>query len=219
MPPPQAFGQEDLVDAAPLDRDALLLVEVGLQAVQRPGAERQAQVLRVGQGGGDDLGALLGRVSRRPPGPRLILQAVEPPLVEAMDPGVDRRARDAEVLGDLAGPSPVGEGQEDVGPLDEAGLGCSRRGDVFEGLTLPRSQFAECDSGKDHGCTSLHSKTTPFLRRTASVSSLRGCTTKSQGYFGRPIEDVSRCRASSAKHIRSTSLGTDLRNTLSPITV
>ena len=49
MPPPQALGQEDLVDAAPLDRDALLLVEVGLQAVERPAAEGQAQVLRIGQ--------------------------------------------------------------------------------------------------------------------------------------------------------------------------
>jgi hypothetical protein len=48
MTPPQAFGQEDLVDAAALDRDALLLVEVGLQAVQRPATEGQFQALGIG---------------------------------------------------------------------------------------------------------------------------------------------------------------------------
>jgi hypothetical protein len=44
----EPLGDEDLVDAAPLDRDALLLVEVVLQAVERPGAEGQAESLRVG---------------------------------------------------------------------------------------------------------------------------------------------------------------------------
>jgi hypothetical protein len=39
MAPTQALGYEDLADAAPLDRDALLLVEVGPQAVQCPEAE------------------------------------------------------------------------------------------------------------------------------------------------------------------------------------
>jgi hypothetical protein len=59
----------------------------------------------------------------RTPGPGPILQASKPLVVEAADPGVDRGPRDAEVLGDLAGSSPVGDGQEDPGPLDESGLG------------------------------------------------------------------------------------------------
>jgi hypothetical protein len=121
--PLQAFGQEDFVDAAALDVDALLLVEVGSQAIERPAGEGQPQALRVGQRRGDDLGTLLGRVSVRPPGPRLILQAVESPVVEAMDPGVDGGPREAQVLGHPAGSSSVGEGQEDPSPLDEAGLG------------------------------------------------------------------------------------------------
>jgi hypothetical protein len=58
----------------------------------------------------------------RTPDPRLILQSAEPLVIKAMDPGVDRGPRDAEVLGDLAGPSSVSDGQEDLGPLDEAGL-------------------------------------------------------------------------------------------------
>jgi hypothetical protein len=39
MPPPQALGVQPFVDAAALDRDALLLVEVRLQPVERPAAE------------------------------------------------------------------------------------------------------------------------------------------------------------------------------------
>jgi hypothetical protein len=122
MTPPQAFGQEDLVDAATSDTDALLLVEVGLQAIERPASERQPQAFGVRQRRGDDLGTLLRRVGGRTSGPGLILQAVELLLVEAMNPEVDRGPRDAQVLGHLAGASPVGDGQEELCPLDETGL-------------------------------------------------------------------------------------------------
>jgi hypothetical protein len=110
MPPPQAFSQEDLVDPAALDRDALLLVEIGLQAVQRPAGDGQAQAFGVGQRRGDDLGTLLRGVGMRPPGSRLVLQAVEPLFVEAMGPGVDRGPGDAEILGNLAGSLSLGNG-------------------------------------------------------------------------------------------------------------
>jgi hypothetical protein len=93
MAPLQPLVDEDLTDAAAFDRDALLLVEVGLQAVQRPAVEGQTQMLRIGQRGGDDLGALLGRVGVRAPGSRPIPQPVESLLIEAMDPGVDGGAR------------------------------------------------------------------------------------------------------------------------------
>jgi hypothetical protein len=94
-----------------------------LQAVERPAGEGQAQVLRVGQRGGEDLGSLLGGVGVRASGPGAILQAGQSPVVEAMEPGVDRGPREAHVIGHLAGSLPVGEGQEDLGPLHEAGLG------------------------------------------------------------------------------------------------
>jgi hypothetical protein len=122
MTPPQPFGQEDLVDAAAFDRDPFLLVEVGLQAVERPASEGEPQALRIGERRGDDLGALLGRIGRGTPGPGLVLQSAESLVIEAMDPGVDRGSRDVQVLGHLAGPLPVGDGQKDLGPLDEAGL-------------------------------------------------------------------------------------------------
>ncbi len=98
--------------------------------------------------------------------------------MEAMDPGVDRRPRDAEVLGDLTGASSVGDGQEEPGPLDESGLGRAGSRKLFEGQTFLGSEFAERDFGEGHGCTSLRSKATPVLRQTVGVSSLAGCTTK-----------------------------------------
>ena len=178
MPPPQALGQEELVDAAALDADALPLIEIGLQSVRRPAGEGQAQAPRGGQRRGDDLGALLGRIGRGAPGPGLVLQAAEPLVIEAMDPGVDRRSRDAQLLGHLAGAASVGDGQEEPGPLDEAGLRGARVGKVLEGLAFLGRQFPEGDLGEDHGCTSIRSKDTPLLRQTEGVSSLAGCTTK-----------------------------------------
>jgi hypothetical protein len=65
LAPAEPLVDQQFVDAAPLDRDGLLLVEVGLEPVERPAAEGQAQLLGVGQRGGDDLGALLGRVGVR----------------------------------------------------------------------------------------------------------------------------------------------------------
>jgi hypothetical protein len=79
--PSEPFVEEDLVDAAALDRDPLLLVEVGLQPIERPAAEGQAQVLRGGQRGGDDLGALLGGVGVRPARAGAIAEAGEALLV------------------------------------------------------------------------------------------------------------------------------------------
>jgi hypothetical protein len=176
MPPLQPLIDEDLADAAPLDRDALVLVEVGPQAVQRPAAEGQVQPLRVGQRRGDDLGALLGGVGVRPAGAVPILEAVEAPLVEAPDPGVDGGSADAQVAGDLAGASPVGDSGQDAGALDEARLGRARGRELFEGLTFLGGEWTQHDFGVVHGCTSLRSKATPVLRQTGSVSSLAGCT-------------------------------------------
>jgi hypothetical protein len=178
MAPLQPLVHEDLADAAPLDRDALVLVEVVSQAVQRPAAEGKVQPLRVGQRRGDDLGALLGGVGVRPAGAVPILQAVEPPLVEATDPGVDGGPADAQVPGDLAGALPVGDGGEDAGTLDEARLGGARGRELIEGLTFLGGEWSQRHFGAVHGCISLRSKATPVLRQTGGVSSLAGCTTK-----------------------------------------
>jgi hypothetical protein len=177
MAPLQPLVHEDLADAAALHANALVLVEIGTQTVQRPAAEGQAQALRVRQRRGDDLSALLGGVGVRPPGPGPILHPVESLLIEAMDPGVDGGARQAQLLGDLAGPTSVGEGQKDLGALDESGLCGPRVSQLLEGVSFLGSQLAERDFSESHGCTSLPTKATSFLRRTAGVSSLAGCTT------------------------------------------
>jgi hypothetical protein len=177
MPPLQTLVHGDLADAAPLDRDPLLLVQVIAQAVQRPAPEGQAQALRIGQRRGDDLGALLGGVGVRPAGARPILEPLESPLVEAAGPGVDGGTADAQVAGDLAGSMPVGDGEQDPGALDESGLGRARRRKWFEALAFLGSESAERDFGEGHGCTSVRSKATPVLRQSQGVSSLGGCTT------------------------------------------
>ena len=66
--------------------------EVGLEAVERPAAEGQTQAPVIGQREGDDLGTLSGGIGEGTPGPRPILQAVQPLVIEAMDPGVGRGA-------------------------------------------------------------------------------------------------------------------------------
>jgi hypothetical protein len=177
MTPRQTFVNKDLVDATPLDRDPFLLVEIGLPSVEGPTTEGQAERLRIDQGGGDDLGALFGGVGVGTPGPRPVLQSPQSLLVEPVNPGIDRGATDPQVPGDLARPFSPGSGQEDLGPLDEAGLFGTGRGETFQGLTFLGGQFAKRDMNECHGCTSLGAKATPLLRQTTGVSSLAGCTT------------------------------------------
>jgi hypothetical protein len=149
LAPAQALGQEDLVDAAPPDADPLG-VEVVLQAVQRPGGEGQAQLPRVGQGGGQDLGDLLGRVGGRAAGAGHVLQAGEALEVVAADPGVDGRARDAQLTGDGGGLQAARGGLDDAGALDGAGRRGAGSGQVLDGLAFLGGQCAEDDLG-GHG--------------------------------------------------------------------
>jgi hypothetical protein len=130
LSPPEALGQEDLVDPAPLDRDLLVLVEVRLEPVQGPRGERQAERQRVGHRRGQDLGDLLGRVRGRPTGSGLVRQGGDPLGVEPGDPGIDGGARDAQVAGDAAGPAALGGGQDDAGALDQPGLGGAGAGEL-----------------------------------------------------------------------------------------
>jgi hypothetical protein len=177
MPPLQSLVEEDFVDATPLDRDPFLLIEVSSQSIECPTPEGQAEALRIGQGGGDNLGTLLSGVGVRTPGPSPVLQPVQSQLVEPMDPGIDRGATDAQVLGDLAGPLSRGDGQEEPSPLDEVGLSGAGGGQTFEDPTFLRGQLTERDMGAYHRCTSFGAKATSLLRQTTDVSSLAGCTT------------------------------------------
>jgi hypothetical protein len=159
MAPPQALLREDLVDAAALDRDPLLLVEMDLQPVQGPAGEGQAQVLRGSQRRGDDLGPLLCGVDRRPAGAGALLEPGDPVLVEAADPGIDGGSGAAGRLGDGGGGSAVGGGLDDSGPFGQADRGGARAEQVRDGLLLLGRHRAESDSGgHGHllGDTSIH---------------------------------------------------------------
>jgi hypothetical protein len=124
-----------------------------LQAVEGPAAERQTQPLGIGQGGGDDLGALLGRVGGRPTRSGPLLQPPEPFVVEAPDPGGGGGPRAAEARGDGSGGLSLCGGLDDPGAVDQAGGGGACLGERGEGLVFLGRQFAECDSGS-HGHTS-----------------------------------------------------------------
>jgi hypothetical protein len=150
LAPPQALSDQDLVDPAPLDGDAPVLVEVRLQPVERPATEVQPQVLRGGQCGGDDLGHLLGRVGRRAALAGPVAQAGEALVVEAMEPLIELIAAHADTPGDGAGPLARGEAFDDLGPLDQPGLVGARAGESGDGLTLLGRQLTETDLGT-HG--------------------------------------------------------------------
>jgi hypothetical protein len=135
LPPAQALGDQDLVDTAPLHADPLL-VEVVLEAVERPGRVVQAQGAGVGQRRGQDLGDLLGRVGGRPSGAGHVVQAGDALGVEAPDPGVGHGPGDAEPGGDGGGAEPLGGGQDDAGALDDAGLGGAGAGRRLDGLAF-----------------------------------------------------------------------------------
>jgi hypothetical protein len=89
LAPLQPFGEQHLTDPAALHADALL-AQVGDQAVQRPGGERQIEISRAAQGSGDDRTALLRRVGRRAPRAHVLLQPAHATRVEALEPEADR---------------------------------------------------------------------------------------------------------------------------------
>ena len=105
MSPLQPFIDKDLADAAPLDRDPLLLVEVVAQPVERPAGEGQAQGLGVGQCRGDHLGPLVLGVGARASGAGEVFEGGQPAIVEPSDPGRDGGPRDVQVqfVGDVTG--------------------------------------------------------------------------------------------------------------------
>src|SRR5689334_15455805 len=72
----------------------------------------------------------------------------------------------------------VGDGQNDLGPFHESGLGGARASEFLDGQTLFGRQFSKCDLGLD-GCSSL--RVTPIIREAPrdlpdapSTSSLPG---------------------------------------------
>ena len=128
-----------------------MLVEVGLEPVQGPGGEGQAELGRIGQRGGQDLGDLLGRIGGRASGAGLVLQAVGALEVEPPDPAVDGGARDAQVARDLGGALALCGGQDNLGALDGAGRGGAGVGQRLDPLAFLGCQGPERDSLRHGG--------------------------------------------------------------------
>lgn len=78
--------------------------------------------MRAGQGRGEDLGDLLGRVGGRAALAGPVVQAGEALGVEAMEPLVDLVAAHADPLGYGAGSLAAGEALDECGSLDQACL-------------------------------------------------------------------------------------------------
>ncbi len=97
---------------------------------------REPERPRVAQGGGQDLGDLLGRVGGRAARAGHVVQAGEALEVESPDPAVDGGPGDAEPSGGGGDFLPGGQGGDDPGPLDGAGRCGSGAGQVLDGLPL-----------------------------------------------------------------------------------
>jgi hypothetical protein len=96
---------------------------------------------------------LLGGVDRPSPRERPLAQAIDPLVIEAVDPGVDGGPGDAEFVGDLAGSLTPGDGQDDPGPPDEAGLDGAGVSQPPEGPEFLVGRLVEGDVGEVHGYT------------------------------------------------------------------
>jgi hypothetical protein len=144
--PPQALGPQEFVDAAALDHDALLLVEVGLEPVECPGAERQAQGLRIGQCRSDDGGPLVGVIGVRAARAGTVLQGGQPAIVEPADPDRNGRSGDIQLARDVGGRSALGDRQDDLSAFDDSGRGGASMGEPFQLTPLVGRQFAKGNS-------------------------------------------------------------------------
>jgi hypothetical protein len=118
LAPAQTFVDQDLVDPAALDRDPLLLVQVGGQSVERPGGEGQIQALGIGQRRGDHPCHLLGRVGRRATGARPILQPGQAARVEPLDPVAHRVGCQAQLGRDRRRHPALARLPDEARPLD-----------------------------------------------------------------------------------------------------
>jgi hypothetical protein len=129
LAPAQALLKQDLVDAAALNGDALRLMQVDRQPVERPGRERQPKRLRLGQRTGDHGGSLLSRIGRRTARTVPVLERFHSFSIEAADalaygltikanPGCNRRC----TLATTGAPDDVGA----LHTLDRSRVGVSQ---------------------------------------------------------------------------------------------
>src|SRR3954462_4901347 len=166
LAPAQALADEDLADPAAAHGDALF-GQIGDQAVQGPRRKRQAQFGWAGQGGGDDGAALLGRVSRRPSGAYILLQPIQSPRVEAVQPVAHRVAAQIHPGGDLLRLQAVHGIDNNLGTADERG---SKRVGTCDPLHLRPLMIIQLPHSKGHGPAPKPMAMSPQHRSQPAIS-------------------------------------------------
>jgi hypothetical protein len=147
VPPPEALPEEDLADPAAAHADAPL-GQVGDQAVEGPGRERQAEISGTGQRRVDDGAPLLGGVRRRPSGAHVLFQSLQPAGVEALEPVPRRGAAQVHPGADLGSFETLQRMQDDPRSSHEARTPRARARHPFEPLPL---LIAQGSHAKGHG--------------------------------------------------------------------
>ena len=141
LTPCQPFGQQNFADPAALHADALL-AEVRHQTVQRPAGERQVQIRRPAQCGGDDGTALFGRVGRWAPRTHLLLQPGQTPRVEPLEPEPNRGFAHIQTGRDLRRAQPLNRVLHNLRPAHQARTQRPRARHARQFLGLSRVQIA-----------------------------------------------------------------------------
>jgi hypothetical protein len=112
------------------------------QTVQRPAGERQLQISRPAQRGGDDGTALLGRVGRRPPRAPRLLQPGQTPGVEPLEPEPNRGFAHIQTGRNLRRAPPLNRVLHNLRPAHQARTQCPRARHAHQFLGLSRVQIA-----------------------------------------------------------------------------
>ena len=139
--PAQALVQQDLVDAAALHRDTLLLMQVGGQSVERPGGKRQPERLWLGQCTRNHGGGLLRRIGGRASGAMPILEGLHSLCIEAVDAPPHRLDIKAQARGNGGCALPVTGTPDDLSPLHHLSRSGARVGQRLDCRTLLNHQF------------------------------------------------------------------------------
>ena len=169
--PAQALLQQDLIDAAALHRDPLVLGQVGRQPIQRPAGERQLQGRGIGERSGDHGGTHIGRVGGRAARARLVLQSRKPLCVEAADAATHGLGAQPERVGNGGRRFALAGMPDDAGALDTT-RGCfAQAGQVVHRCSFFSAQVAQANRGTTHGISPAEQRS-PVYHLTCRMNHL-----------------------------------------------
>jgi hypothetical protein len=151
MSPTEAFGDEDLTDAAALHANAFDPVQVLDQPIQCPDRVVLSHVARLGESRLDDAADLLWGVGRRPIRAGRFFQSLQSLLVKAVEPIAHHAFTDFELLCNLWRRLPLASQPDDLGPFQFPDW---RASGMHQALNRPIFFFCQC-SQSQHPLASL----------------------------------------------------------------